>query len=389
MPYNLITQQPDSPIEEKWTWLSDVLVADDGSEQRISLSAYPKRTFSGSYSFTDEPSIRHHVVTLFNSGAPQYFPLWQHSVCLKASATLGDSALSLNALRSDFKAGGRAFISEGDTSELVDILLVTGGGVTLVAPLAHSYTKRALVSPVAVIYMGDTATMSRRSPNNAASAQFAVNELGFNAPFVNPLNTAILTMFDGLPLLDKNAQGGTYDDAAITGLEVTDYPALESLRRSWLETVLAMNRNYLCNRVLNPTDWDWWIKFLDYCKGAVNPFLLPTFRSDFAIDGFAGGGATTISLKGNVYSDNYFMFDTYKRIAITTDAGVHYAKVSASVKGVGFEVLTFSPAVPAGVNWSIKPRISLLLKMRMGDGMVTCEHSGFSSNIAINMRTAV
>lgn len=382
-----LTNVPEIPITEEWAWQTNIIVADDGSEQRIELCAYPKRTHNVSIEFAAATEVRAIIALLLQAGQVIQVPVFQYQTRLKADAAGGSSDIVFVAARTDLRDGDKAYVFDQAGGEVVtlDGLISTGSG--LAAPLGRSYTRRASIAPVRAVYAANNATLNRRNPDTSASLQTIFAEVGFTIPFVTEWNTAELEMFRDLPVLPKNAMGTNFGDSYDGGFEIFDFGGLVELRKSWPNAELAFNRVYLCNRVLDADDWDYWRVFADYCRGSCNPFFVPTFRQDFGIHTAPAPTGTTLSFDGESYADDFFPHKAFKQIAIYTSAGVHYATVTAAAKVGGNTNVTFSPALPAGGGWAVDQAISLLLKVRIADDKITCLHSGLHTEVGITMRT--
>src|SRR5690606_36648708 len=106
MAYSIALQVPESPLKEEWAWFTDLQTSYDGSEDRIPLNRYPKRTFSGTYVFDTVEYVRRHTALMLRRfGGTFRFPLYQYQAKLKAPAAVLDTSVSINATRSDLRAG--------------------------------------------------------------------------------------------------------------------------------------------------------------------------------------------------------------------------------------------------------------------------------------------
>lgn len=387
MAYELLVQQPETPITEKWIWQTDVMVADDGTEQRVSLGAVPKRNWSGNFAFDREQDIRRHIATMFAKFKATFnWPLFHMAVKLKVKAAIGATTLICNPARSDFRPGMSALIIEGDVFEVVTIDEVNVDNLALLAPLAKAFSNRASICPLVVAYSSDNSSFIRRPVNHAGSASFTFFEDGFLAPFIEEAAKATLQMFGGYPVLNKRAVGTEFSQSVVTGLEITDYGAWPSLRSSWASSQFAFPLTFKSPRGFDPADWTWWQTFADYCRGSTNPFFLPTWRDDFQVFTAVAGGGNQVTLAGTEYSEHYHPSPSFRRIVITKPDGTqHFAAVTGVALVGGNDRLTFTPAIPAG-DWSGQS-VSLLLKCRIADDTVSTEHGGLNSLVTLNIRT--
>lgn len=388
MVYSTILQRAEVPVSEDWRWQTDAIQSDDGSEQTIALSDYPKRTFKGTMEFDDVKDVRRHMAAMFGSFRGLFdLPLFQYGVPLKANVQAGANTVYVNCRRSELRTGKLALLIEGATFELVTINVVSLDNFTVVGALVNSYSKRANVVPITQAYSAATANFSRRNPDGSAKAGFQFNEYAPTVPFVNPLNEAVVPTFDDLPLLDKNSIGSEFESTLETGIEVSELPGLPDIRSRWNNSKWTFQRKFKCNRVTDLDDWEFWQAFADTIKGGWKPFLLPTFRSDFAIHTAAVGAGNQVTLVGDEYSEHYAGIDAFSRIVIESEAGRHFAKIDAVVDVAGNDRLTFSPALPAGAGWNVEQSVSLLLKVRIGNDTVAIEHYPLSSVIDLSLRT--
>ena len=140
--------------------------------------------------------------------------------------------------------------------------------------------------------------------------------------------------------------------------------------------------------VLTPNR-SWWEKFAEATQGSANPFLFATNREDMTIVTPAVPGGAAVTVFGDEYSQHYWNHDAFKRIFIDSDAGRHYAKITAISAVGGNDRLTFSPALPNGAGWSQNQKIGFLLKVRNGNDKITFNHYGLHTEVSLSLRTAI
>ena len=382
--YSLLLQQPDIPITEKWLWLTDNLVSDDGTEQRISLAALPRRSWSYTYSLDDTTSINRFQATLFKKQSNFFsVPIWSDMIRLKQKVTVLDTSIYCNPARSDIRVGQTVLLVDGETYETGVVDSVASDHIVLTVGATHAYTTRGFIVPVIDSYVS-TSTLTRNANNDTARASSQITEYGFTDPFVQVADTVSLTMFDSLPVLDKRPMGNDFEMKVITGSEVTEYGGQQSIRDRWTHSKFQFPQGYLWDRILAPEDQFYWKSFGDYARGGTNPFYVPRWRSDLPIHTEAVAAGTSVTIEGTEYSDHYFA--AFKHIMFHLEDGtVHYATVSAVTPSGGNDVLTFSPALPAG-TWTGQ-EIGLLLKCCIADDIIALQHYGPSTEVTLNLRT--
>jgi hypothetical protein len=388
--YELLLQIPEVPIKEEWRWLTDVIVSNDGSEDSIPLNRYPKRTFSGTYQFDTVKDIRYHMAAMFNRfGHTFRIGLFQYQVKLKAPVAAFDNIAFVNTARGDFRAGGLVLFREDDKHELMLVDSISYDSLLFTTAFVNDYSERAIVCPVTEAYSPNGSAFTRRNPDGTANASFTYNEVEAEGPFVAPENTETVTTFDGFPLLDRRAIGNQFDMSLDTGISINEYIGRPDVFTDWNQSQWAFPLRWQCNRVFDNNDWLWWMVFVDYLQGSSETFLLPTFRSDMTnIMPVGTDNNNQILVAGTEYFDHYYPYDTFKRIVIDSNGGRHYAKVTlAEVLENGTTRLTFTPPHPDSSPWYQINEVGMLMKVRIADDKVTCDHYGLHTDITISVRT--
>lgn len=380
-------QQPESPITEDWAWQTDTMRSDNATEQRVATSPYPKRNFNMQFVFTEKSDLLREQALMVAFGGPFQVPLWQHQTRLKTDAASGAAALVFVAARTELRDGCKAYVFDRDGGEIVTINAVTSTGASLTGVTTRAYSKRASICPVSAVIVGTNASMMRGNADNYGSMTLSLQETGFLIPFANVFNTAALTMFNGLPVLERNSIGKEFVQSIDTGIKITDYGGVVDIRSPWLHPQFVYPRTFRCPKLFDASDWGYWRAFADYAKGSQNPFYLPTFRDDFGLALAPAPGGTSLHFTGTAYADTFFPMAPFKAIAIFTAAGVHYATVSAAVSSGGNSNVTFAPALPAGADWGTVEKVSLLLKVRIADDKISCKHENTYTDLTMSLRT--
>jgi hypothetical protein len=379
----LIATPFETPVTEEWEWSTNTLVSDNGTEQRIQLLDPPKRSLQVSYMFADVAETQRMMRTLFMSQTGFLIPTF-HAAAKIAPAAIGAQIVAFNPARTELRDGDEAMIFDRVTLafERVTIVHVGAATATLAAGLARKWGAKAMIAPLWAFVAADNASLSRNRPDGLSTVSFSLAPLAFVDPFLNPANVTELDTFAGLPLLPYNATGDEFSDSYSTGAELISYGGAVQIRSPWQHTQVAFSRTYLCKRIIKRSDWAWWNAFADYCKGSQNPFYVPTFRPDFALSSF---DEAHVSLKGVEYAQDYYSFAPFKQFALFNAAGArHYCSATACGVVGGESLVTIAPPLPAGF---VPSKVSLLLKARIADDKVSCQHSALDTMVSLNMRT--
>ena len=382
----LISQSFETPVTEDYNWLTDTFVSDDGTEQRKSLLDPPRRVLNATYAFTTESDARALVRQMFVAQVGFQIPAW-HLAAKIAPAAIGDTAVLFDPLKTELRDGAPAALYDARSGALaaVTIAAVDGTGASLAAPLAAAWGASARIAPLWTMFGNDNASISRGNTHDNVTANLSLRSLEFIDPFLNPFNTSELSMFGGLPLLVKKPMGSNFDVAFNTGATLIDYGAAVTIRSRWQHSQEQFARDFLCQRVFNPQDWYDWQAFFDYCKGACNPFYMPTFRPDFGIVGTVAGATATF--KGLDYGQDFFPFAAFKQFSFFTRGGRHDATVTGVAFVGGNTVCTINPPLPGGEDFAANQIASLLLKCRIADDKVSLSHDFLQTVVTLNIRT--
>lgn len=347
MTYGVTIQIPETPITEEWSWITDVGVSYNGTEDRLPLLRYPRRVFSGNYTFDDKNALRRHLAMMTKRFKTEFrFPLFQYQCKLKAAVSAGDLTASVNAKRGNFRVGGTVLIIEGNTFEEVELEDFDAVSLTFATELVNDYTSRAIVCPVATVFTNTNASVTRLNPDHAAKSSFTYIERLPTYPFVSPLNEATIETFDGLPVLNRVPVGGTFDGAVATGLTTVDYTSSPDINSPWLFEQWSYNLTFKANLIGNVDDFEWWQLFAETIQGSANPFLFPTNRNDLPVLTAIEPLDDTITLVGDEFSQHYNGQDAFSRIFIETTAGRHYANITGVASVGGNDRIVIDPPVP-------------------------------------------
>jgi hypothetical protein len=387
----LFTVRPEMPLEEDWAWQTDIITSDDGTEQRINLTEYPKRATGGAHAFDDQATLNRHTMAIAQAkGDALDVPFFQYSTRLTADAAPGDVALDFEARYTQVTDADFILLyNEAETSHALVLLDTVGASsTTLAAPLGSTWPAGSLLCPVHLCYARNGAVLDRANPDGVATLDMMFQELNFHAPFLNPLNPAALDLLSGLPILNRSLPVGTkFRDQFVDGSEPIDYGGAALIRTRWQRTKLLLERAFRVPRANDLSDWEWWFKFADELKGSQVPFWLPSYRQDFTVVTPPAPSGATTTLEGHFFRDYCFPFSGLKGLFIESDAGTHFALATAVVDSGENDAITFSPALPAGAGWSTNQKIGLLYKCRLQDDKMTWTHHSSHSYVQLNIFT--
>lgn len=155
--------RPDGAVLERLEWLTDVLLAFDGSEQRIALREYPRRVFEYACGFSDRDRREAENLLYGWQALPFAIPVWTDSEPLAATLSAGAASIPADTSTRDYVAGGQALlIASAQDWEVVSIAAVNASsldlnGVTVSTRPANS----TLLMPLQTAELDDAQSLAR------------------------------------------------------------------------------------------------------------------------------------------------------------------------------------------------------------------------------------
>lgn len=390
---DFVQMRPDPPVTEVWDWLTDVIVAYDGSEQRIALRKSPRRSTSYEIGLENEDDRRKQYNRwLKNLATRLVFPYYQYSSRITQTSLIGDVNVYFDTTITDVRAGGYIVVlnEETETGALVKILTVFDTYIVSDSPLQFNITKGSIAAPA----------YSSRISNNTGYDWFQVHGrlkveaqvLDIQASFSRPGSVAVIETLNGLPILTERpiATGGPSSDRFDIDYEVIDsQTGLLDIKASWLHPYVDMTRRFAVRRHAEPIKMDYWRDFLDTIRGRWKAFYFPTWLDDLPVIENPTVSGNTLRVYSNDYVASYFPYETYKQVQIELrDGRFLYRTVLTAVSDVpGENTLSLTPAFGDNPEDVDIVRVGFLNLARLGLDRVSLMHSHQRTEIELNIRT--
>jgi hypothetical protein len=258
----LFTFQPnwENGFSERLQWMTNVIEARDGTEQRIQLRDAPIRTF-GFNTLVHGDSLREMNRLLHTrQGRPFAVPLWFDMNALTEFVPAGSTVLNLETTGRDYHSGGSGILWQGPGKyEMFSVDTVGDTSLTLSSATSTDHPRGTMVMPVRMCRMANT-IKARRHTSDVSEAElvFQVEELGHSFPGSdgegythrgvtvltqepNRLNELEETYSRKLDIVDPGTTLAFYDDLSPTPRLVTAFewllrhrPGIQALRQ-WLQ----------------------------------------------------------------------------------------------------------------------------------------------------------
>jgi hypothetical protein len=166
-------------IVERISFLTNVITAHDGSEQRVQLRANPRRMIEMTLAGMTPTEAQHLSAILYGWQSRVYgVPLWMYSEPLTAMAGSGGTSLSLDTTGVPWAQGSIAYLwTDPWTWSAMTVDAVSAGGLTLTAPLNSSWPSGTRVVPMISGRLAQQVSLSWLS-RDCAEARLQFKEIG-------------------------------------------------------------------------------------------------------------------------------------------------------------------------------------------------------------------
>jgi hypothetical protein len=163
----IFNYQPEAPLTERLRFLTQVLEALDGSEQRVNLRIAPRQEFDLTLLVENAARQRIENIIFGQHAEPFDIPIWSEPVYLTAAAAGAATNVSAFTTYADFRDGGSAIIMEDeDTYDVLDeIDISVPGTISFTTGLSRAYRVGATVFPLRPALIQGRVTNSRYAKN--------------------------------------------------------------------------------------------------------------------------------------------------------------------------------------------------------------------------------
>lgn len=382
---------PEVPIEEVWEWLSDLMVATDGTEQRIALRGeMPRVELNLKVKFETSESIRSFYADLVSAEGKLWLPEYQYATQTTAASAAGSYQVYYDNKQTDIRAGDYVLIQTPLSAVLVEINALNANGGLATSPLSTDIPQNSLIMPGSAVLIDNSTAISRYAVNHAAELTLNCKLTRQRETLIRTGSAVTLPTFLGFPVVDKRPLA---DDMVKDGFDtgqvsLDNQTGLPDLVTRWDYTRVGGTRSFKVDRIKKPEDLDYWKTVFSYCRGKTRKFWMPTFRDDLQPVVAPSDAASAYTVKGTEYAEKIWAILTHKFIEIETAAGIHRTQITGASVIDGNTIILLSDAVPSGEGWRNVVRISYLLPVRLNDDKVEWRHYGLESLLNFSIRTA-
>lgn len=376
---------PDAATGFRWrlTWRTDVLVAYDGTEQRIATLTNPRQRFEGSFLLDDADTRTIRQLLSASADGTYDLPLAHEAVAAIVELSGGTIYISADAAsKADWIESGRRIYVRGPSgSAYTTTITGSSGGTINVASSpptgGHFPAHLTLVFPCETVRFEDGQTIGRY-PVNASRWNFTARA---GARSLGGAGAPALATFDGYTVLDRRPfQEKETPEVFGAGVEFLDNEASMTSATSWGR---AKHRRMGTWRIDSPSDRQWWKAFLAERRGRYQPFLFPTWRPDLVLHEQPSAGAYAIRVVDD-YIAEWWPSVAHRRLQIEyADRSVTYHAIHSVTEASDYQEILLWMPLPSTIPSGGVAKVSFLETARLDTDDVAIEYgSGWKAKVS-------
>lgn len=372
--------RPQTPIDEKLTFKTDVILHNDGSEQRIKTREAPRQVI-GMKVRVDDSRERDAINAILFDWQARVFgvPIWWESRDLGAPMAINDTIITVDTTNADFRIDGLVMIfDDAFNQEVLEILSFTPTAITTKTGVTRAFDAvNTVIAPVRTAY-------TKPQLNNT---RFAVGPADYALEFetldnVDLASAAAFSSFQGVgqtvakPVLDglNFMSGNTITEGnrrRVIALDIETGPRIQF--SPWAKGKPLYQFGFEAKS--QAETWDW-RQLAHELAGSNISFYIPTGRTDFKPLLDIGAGGTAIDFPNYGFTD--FVGSVTPRSdlrVLRLDGTQSFHTISgSSVVSADVERLTVSPGITPALDIVDVDRIDIMTLSRILDDAVTFEH---------------
>lgn len=386
---DVFTIAPDVPVSETWEYLTEVLTAYDGSEQRVSHRTAPRIRMTLNVRAIDMADrIRQYELFVKNLKVQSVLPLFQYGANVTAVTAPGGSRLYFDPIVTNVQVGQPIVAIQDSTGQRLigTVATVHADGATIGSSATLQVDATWTVYPGLYCIIADGSGLAFDS----VAGTLKVNVSSFSETDTQRPGAPVqVTYLDGMPILDRVPLAGDNDEGFQFRREVLDFEtgardinSADSLVR------VSSTRRFRVDRVTSATDMDYWREFLDVTKGAWWPFLLSTNLPDLTLALPLVQNGSSMHVAQGYAASALHGSKAYGHVEFEFNGGLlsRHTITSSLRQSDGTALVTFSPALPDSPLYVTPLRVSYLLKVR-GSDTVVFSHSHLRSTVTLETIT--
>ena len=331
-------------ITERISYLSDIIEAKSGKEQRIQVRGRCRRQLQYSILLRNpQERAKYHNIMAGWHHRTFAIGIWADIQPLGVDLTVGQSVIPVSTLYQDFEVGSYAmFWKDSNNLELIEIESITSTTLTLKQPLINGWTKDTLILPARLAYAGEEIFKMTGVTNSIETATQLWNILNREKTTNRVTPYAPTYTYKSYPVYTDHVHDWTEDPGTETyrPLRPVDF----EVGNFTLDTRYSLNRERQSLRFLlkNKQEISKFQGFLDSRLGRQQPFWFPTNSPDMELIETIADAATSFNIKEVGYSTYIANHPARRNLAfIRRDGTMVFKKIlNSGSNGDGTENIT-------------------------------------------------
>ncbi len=370
---------PKLPMAEYLEWMTNIIKAKDGSEQRISVRRVPRQGFSFMVYFATEKQQIIYETFLHEWQKKKWgLPVWYELVPHSDTINISDTVITVDTTDADFRDDSLIVIWKSlNEFEIIRVETVAAGSLTLSSLVQNTYTGDKFIIPCRIANM-HRVTRGKETPDGDSVIEFN---------FVVEDNVLLTGYSAGatyktLPVLtDPSIVGKAQEKTSDGDLVITDFDTGEFIISSDSE----FNKVIQSHVFKNYTKAEAWNHrlFLHYLLGQLNTVWIPTFKSDMVLADDIGAADTSFKIENIGLYLNMGLNTLRTHVAFIFDDGSMLLREITNITEIDDDVETVFIDSSLGQTISIgECTISFLDRCRLSSDSVRIdwEHQGWNTN---------
>jgi hypothetical protein len=360
------------PVLEWYQWLTDVLTAYDGGEQRRGLRALPRWGMEYEAALSGDAKRLFDTILHDRQALSFALPLWPDVTRLDQPAGIGDTTLYLDTTDLGFQVGQRAILFNSPLDyESFEVTAITSNTLVADTALAAAWPAGARIYPMRYVLLTQQQKLNRENAH-VRTARVAFEMIDGEA---GTAAESGVNYRDEPVYLAKPNWAADLTDEFRRKLQVLDYLTYNKFVQdeSKRPTIFQQMNWPLLTRAARRA----FVQWLFARAGKYNGVWIPTHNADLVVVAPIGAADSTIDVRYCGYSLFTKQAINRRDIVIWTRSGTTYlrriassSKISATVErlSIGTDVLGVGLALADIV------KVSFLMYMRLASDRVELRH---------------
>lgn len=380
----------DNPVIERISYLTNVIEAKSGKEQRVRLRKYPRRQIEFKTLIADSNDYNRNAIQrqvfhnqmMFGRSKTWLAPMCHDYDFLTYDLASGSSVINTPTLYRDYTDNGYVLLYKSfDYYEVVRIDALSSGSFTILSPTTKDFSSGTRVCPLRqAVFSGDTSSgeiIVYEAETHDLVWDILVQEYGQER--ITPYSPVYTYRGYDVYLQTSDFDSGNTMEIYSPQRRLDNNTGIFGIDSRF---ALTKERTTLNLTLRNKQKISEFFGFLDYRAGKLVPMWVPTFSEDVQIAQAGGSGDTTIKIKNIGYSLYIKQANVRKDLMfIKTDGSPVFRRILGSQdNGDGTETITIDSPLGFDFTSTSFNYISFLRFSRLDDD--TAELSYITTDIA-------